>query len=164
MVEAIFAPFKRRFSSIATARAAPSTGSVPAPSSSISTRLSLSAVFKISEIFVMCEENVESDCSMLCSSPISASTFLNTEILLLSETGSISPHSAISVSRPIVFIETVLPPVLAPVITRESKSVPSDMSTGTTVFGSIKGCRAFLRSISPPELSSGRLAFILYAR
>ena len=98
---------------------------------------------------------------MLCSSPISANTFLKTDILLLSVIGSMSPHSAISVKRPIVLIETVLPPVFAPVITRESKSIPREISTGTTFLGSISGCLAFLRRISPSLFTIGRLAFIL---
>ena len=128
------------------------------------TRLLSPAVLSISTIFVIWDENVESDCSILCSSPISARTLSKTDTRLLSETGSISPHSAIKVNKPIVLIETVLPPVFAPVITRESKSIPNEISTGTTDFASIKGWRAFFKSISPSLLRTGRLAFILYAR
>lgn len=47
------------------------------------------------------------------------------------------PHSAIRVKRPIVFIETVLPPVLGPVMTRESYLSPSDTSMGTAFSGQV---------------------------
>ena len=67
-------------------------------------------------------------------------------------------RDAMSVKRPTVFIETVLPPVFGPVITSVSKSVPSLISTGTTLFLSMSGCRAARSSISPSELSSGTVA------
>ena len=67
----IFAQKSPRF---ITPGAAPSAGSVPAQSSSNSTRLSLSQTLRISTIFFVCDENVESDCSMDCSSPMSAKT------------------------------------------------------------------------------------------
>ena len=54
------------------ARAAPSVGSVPAQSSSKSTREFREASFRMRMIFVICEEKVLKDCSMLCSSPMSA--------------------------------------------------------------------------------------------
>ena len=38
-------------------------------------------------IVVMCDENVLSDCSMLCSSPISANILSNILIVLVSEAG-----------------------------------------------------------------------------
>ena len=65
-------PPLRSFSIIATAKAAPSTGSVPLPNSSKSTRLSLSLWSIILRIFLRWEEKVERDCSIDCSSPISA--------------------------------------------------------------------------------------------
>ncbi len=46
------------------ASAAPSTGSVPEPSSSISTSEFGVICVSIEEMFAMCAENVESDCSM----------------------------------------------------------------------------------------------------
>ena len=65
--------------------------------------------------FTMWDENVESDCSMLCSSPISTSTCRNTATSLSSPAGIISPHMAIRHKSPVVFSDTVLPPVLGPV-------------------------------------------------
>ena len=145
---------------MAVARAAPSVGSVPAPSSSRSTRLLLSHTLNISIMLVIWAENVESDCSMLCSSPMSTSTRPNTDISLSSAAGIIIPHMAIRVRSPMVFSVTVLPPVLGPVMTRVSKSLPSLISVATTFLGSIRGCRAFFRSIFPLSLSTGSLAFI----
>ena len=66
---------------------------------------------------VKSELKVESDCSIDCSSPISASTSSKTEISLPSSHGSISPHIAIRVKSPSVLSETVLPPVFGPVMT-----------------------------------------------
>ena len=61
------------------ASAAPSVGSVPAPSSSKSTRERSSAWFQKDTMFVIWEEKVLRLCSMLCSSPISAKTSVKTE-------------------------------------------------------------------------------------
>ena len=63
-------PISRTWSKILIANAAPSLGSVPAPNSSNNTKLFYQSR-KISTIFFMCEENVDNDCSMDCSSPIS---------------------------------------------------------------------------------------------
>ena len=54
------------------ASAAPSVGSVPAPNSSNRHKEFSSAFCKIETIVVMWEEKVLKDCSILCSSPISA--------------------------------------------------------------------------------------------
>ena len=67
---------------------------------------------------VMCDEKVERLCSMLCSSPMSARTCSNTDSFEPSSAGIAMPACAISVSRPVVFSETVLPPVFGPVISR----------------------------------------------
>ena len=128
-----------RRSMMEIAKAAPSTGSVPEPNSSISTRLSESASSMMETMLVMCAEKVDRLCSILCSSPMSTNTFLYTEMLLFSATGSIRPHIAIRVSRPIVFKVTVLPPVFGPVMTRVLKSLPRLTSIGTTFSGSING-------------------------
>ena len=61
---------------MAVASAAPSTGSVPAPSSSKRTRHSSSASFNIDTVFTIWDENVLRLCSILCSSPMSAYTSL----------------------------------------------------------------------------------------
>ena len=58
----------------AMASAAPSTGSVPAPSSSKRIRQCSSASSKICTMFFICAEKVDKLCSMLCSSPMSANT------------------------------------------------------------------------------------------
>ena len=109
---------------MAMASAAPSVGSVPAPISSKSIRLLLSAFFKMSTVFVICELNVLRLCSILCSSPISANISSNTAMSECSSAGILSPACAISVRSPTVFKETVLPPVLGPVMIRRLKSVP----------------------------------------
>ena len=109
---------------MAMASAAPSVGSVPAPISSKSIRLLLSALFKMSTVFVICELNVLRLCSILCSSPISANISSNTAMSECSRAGILSPACAISVRSPTVFKETVLPPVLGPVMIRRLKSVP----------------------------------------
>ena len=84
-----------------------------------------------------------------CSSPMSARMASKVDSTLPSPAGTCRPHSAISVRRPTVFNVTVLPPVLGPVIIMVSKSVPSRKEIGTTVFGSISGCRAFRSSTLP---------------
>lgn len=62
------------------ARAAPSVGSVPLPSSSSSTRLRASAAARMSLTRTMCPENVDRLCSSDWLSPRSASAPLNTTI------------------------------------------------------------------------------------
>jgi len=101
-------------SRIARPRGAPSGGSGPAPSASRSTRLCPSAGPKIVAMREMCELNVLSDCSRLCSSPMSAQTSPTTPISEPGSAGMCRPASAISVSKPTVFNATVLPPVLGP--------------------------------------------------
>ncbi len=68
-------------------------------------------------MWVMCDEKVERLCSMLCSSPISAKMFSNTDTFEPSAAGMARPDWAIRVSRPVVLSETVLPPVFGPVMT-----------------------------------------------
>ncbi len=98
---------------------------------------------------------------MLCSSPISARISSKTEISLLSLAGIIKPHIAIMDKRPRVFIDTVLPPVLGPVITSVLKSFPREISTGTTFFESIRGFLAPLREIIPLSLRIAGLPLML---
>ena len=80
----------------------------------------MSASSRMAIILVMWAEKVDKDCSMLCSSPISASTWSNKDTALPSDTGIIRPHMVIKVRSPTVFSATVLPPVLGPVMTRVS--------------------------------------------
>ena len=62
-----------------------------------------------------------------------------TDIRLPSATGISSPHIVISVRRPVVLSETVLPPVLGPVMISALYSSPIEMSTGTAFAGSMRG-------------------------
>ena len=84
---------------------------------------------------------MDRDCSMDCSSPISAYTLSNTDISLPISAGMNIPLSAIRVKSPTVFKVTVLPPVFGPVIMRVRKSFPSHMSIGLTVSFGISGWR-----------------------
>ena len=77
---------------MAAARAAPSMGSVPAPSSSKRISVSSSASPRMPTMFTMWEENVDKLWAMDCSSPTSASTRRNTFTRLSSETGICRPH------------------------------------------------------------------------
>ena len=67
-----FASSDNNFSHMLTARLAPSTGSVPAPSSSSKHSDLELTLDKMSIMFFMCEEKVERFCRIFCSSPISA--------------------------------------------------------------------------------------------
>ena len=93
-------------------------------------------------MFVMCAENVDSDCSMLCSSPMSAMISSNTGMVLPSAHGICRPHCVIAASRPMVLSVTVLPPVFGPVMTSVSNSPPSETSIGTAVSFGRSGWRA----------------------
>ena len=130
---------------MAAARAAPSTGSVPAPSSSNRIRVLSSASCKMPTMLVMWEEKVDRDWAMDCSSPMSASTRSKIRTVESDPVGMCRPHWAMRVSRPMVFKVTVLPPVLGPVIIRVSKRSPSSRSLATAFFRSSRGCRAFRR-------------------
>ena len=96
----------------------------------------------IATISLMWEEKVLKDCSIDCSSPISAKIWSKTAALLPSAAGMNKPDWAISCKSPAVFRVMVFPPVLGPVIRIVSKSSPKLMSLATTFFGSIKGWRA----------------------
>ena len=58
----------------------------------------------------------------------------------------------------LLFKETVLPPVLGPVIISWLKSSPKRMSIGTTVLESSKGCLPFRILISPSSEKTGSVA------
>ena len=68
---------------------------------------------------------------MLWVSPMSASTWSNTEIWLPSAAGMSIPLIAISVSRPQVLRATVLPPVFGPVMISALFSPPRVKLMGT---------------------------------
>ena len=107
-------------------------------------------------MFPICELNVDSDCSIDCSSPMSANTASKTGRRLSLSAGTGIPACAISASRPTVLRATVLPPVFGPVISSTVNASPDDTSrdigppspshtlTGTTSPVSC-GCRAFCR-------------------
>ena len=99
---------------IARAMAWPSSGSVPPPSSSMSTRLSAPARCVMPMMFLMWEEKVERFSSMDCASPMSQNTSWNTATSVPSAAGRKMPHAAIRQKRPHIFSVTVLPPVLGP--------------------------------------------------
>ena len=111
-------------------------------------------------MFRMCDENVESDCSIDCSSPMSASTVSKMAMELPSSAGMCRPHSAISVKSPMVFSVTVLPPVFGPVMTMVSKSTPRLSEMGTTFFASMSGWRARLSSSLPSVRMTGSMPCI----
>ena len=101
------------------AKRLPSIGSVPEPSSSKRIRLFLVAILVISTIFKIWEEKVLKDSLILCSSPISAKILSKTYILLFYLQGIKIPLYAINNNKPVVFKQTVLPPVFGPVIISE---------------------------------------------
>ena len=100
---------------MATARAAPSSGSVDDPNSSSSTRECSSASCEIRSRFVMWAEKVERFCSIDWASPISARNPSNN-----GKTASVAGTGiaawAIMPSSPVVLRATVLPPVLGPLM------------------------------------------------
>ena len=112
--------------------AAPSEGSVPEPSSSMSTSESGVAERKISPRFLRWALNVERLASMLCSSPTSAKTSSNTGRRLVAPTGTGTPDCANALSRPIAFSRTVLPPVFGPETSNVRSCSKSVRSNGTT--------------------------------
>jgi len=67
---------------------------------------------------------------MFCSSPISANTVSNIEILLPSSTGRCRPAWVIKTKSPSVFMATVFPPAFAPVIIRVEVVLFFTRSTG----------------------------------
>ena len=137
------------------AKAVPSSGSVPAPISSIRTKQCGVTWDSIRTRFVIWPENVLSDCSMLCSSPISANISANTAISDSGAAGTNRPDCIISVNNPSVFRATVLPPVLGPVIRRVSNSPPICMSIGTTDAAGINGWRACRKFTRPGPAKNG---------
>ena len=125
---------------IATASALPSAGSVPAPSSSRSKSVSGVISFINDTMFLRCPENVDKDCSMDCSSPISVKMLENVEISLSAPAGINMPESAMTSRIPTSLSVTVLPPAFGPVISITSKSFPRYIVMGFTLFLSIRGC------------------------
>ena len=133
------ASLDNRSSRIASPSAAPSCGSVPAPSSSSSINESASASLRIETMFPMWEENVERFCSIDCSSPMSLRTFAAIASSESGEAGMGMTDWVISVNSPIVFKVTVFPPVLGPVITVIRVWPPRESEIGTTLFSGSRG-------------------------
>ena len=160
MVAMTCAPCARSCSITDTASAAPSAGSVPAPSSSINTSVRGPRLVQNPGDVRMWPEKVDRLCSMLCSSPMSTRISSYTHTSLDSCAGRRYPKRAIVHKSPAVFSVTVLPPVFGPVITSVSYSPPSAMSTGTTASGAISGWRARAPAKKPqPSRTCGRMAF-----
>ena len=135
----ILAPVACICSIIAIASAAPSTWTDPEPSSSIRTSDRGVISERIDEMFAMCAEKVESACSIDCSSPISANILSKNPIFASSRHGTKSPDFAIRQSNPVVFSETVFPPVFGPVTISAEYFSPSAMSIGTHLSFGIRG-------------------------
>ena len=85
------APLLFKCSIIAIAKLEPSLGSVPLPSSSSKTSELKVILDKISTIFFIWLEKVDKDCSMDCSSPISAKISSNAPKIESSLVGTIIP-------------------------------------------------------------------------
>ena len=147
VVAMVAIPRSARSSRMARARAEPSSGSVLVPISSSSTSDEAVASPRMSITFLMCELNVETDCSMLCRSPTSAymPSYTGSELPFSAET--CRPDWCMAARSPTVFIATVLPPVFGPVMTRTDQSGPTVRSTGTASSPS-RGWRAD-RSLRP---------------
>ena len=155
---------------MATARAAPSSGSVAEPSSSSRTSEFDVAVREMKSMLVTWAEKVERFCSMDCESPMSARTASKIGMSARSA-GTGIPDWAISASRPTVFRETVLPPVLGPVMmsSRRGPSSSREMGTGVAAFNfrfrSSNGWRAlWSRSMSRSFAPSGLGHFVVLPR
>ena len=147
---------------IATASAAPSSGSVPSPTSSKSTS-ERSFMFDVMRArFFTCAENVLNDCVMLCESPISQNISSKTLISLPSSAGINIPHIVINANSPTVLSATVFPPVFGPDISK-IRSLFKHISTGITDPVGISGWRAPLSVILPTSFVTGRQASIFFA-
>ena len=144
-----------KWSRSACARAEPSVGSVPAPSSSSRTRVSGPACSTIRMMDRRWPEKVDSDWAMDCSSPMSAKTSRKTGSEEPDAAGTWSPAWCISDSRPRVRRATVLPPVLGPVMTSAVYPSPRRRSIGTT-RPVRPGWRAERRTTSVRSASAGR--------
>ena len=138
---------------MATASAAPSSGSVDEPNSSSSTREDESASCEMRSRLVMWAEKVERFCSIDCASPISARN-ASKRGKTASAAGTGIPAWAIMPSSPVVLSATVLPPVLGPLMMSCRCSSLSARVSGTTApccarkrFSS-KGWRACFSSSS----------------
>ena len=120
-----------------SAIAAPILGSVPEPNSSIRMREEALALRSICFMLTRCPEYVERSSAMLCSSPISIIMLMKMPERERSLTGIDSPHCSIYCRRPVVFRHTDFPPALGPEMTSRRRSVVSEMSNGTMVFGGV---------------------------
>ena len=126
----------------AVARALPSLGSVPAPTSSSSTRAGAKPsplrdcsdpiAARIRAIRFTWPLKVERFCCSDCSSPISAKTAAHHGTFAVPTQGKNNPARAIRAARPRLLSATVLPPVLGPVIATTLKLGSICRLTGTT--------------------------------
>eukprot|EP00960_Hanusia_phi_P057450 763574-Hanusia_phi.AAC.4 len=152
-------------SRIACASAAPCVGSVPEAISSRRMRVRSSAFWSMVLRVLRWEEKEERSSSTVCWSPIDASTRPNSAIFDPSSHGTQHPCCTNSAHSPTVLSTIVFPPALGPEITTAgfSPSMLMSLGTGLMPLSTSTGCRADLRSISPPPDTSGRTALSISA-
>ena len=150
------APRWRKCCTMAVARAPPSLGSVPVPTSSSSTSAGSASSRSIDTRLVMCAEKVLRLAVIDCSSPMSANTLRNTGSRAVAA-GTCRPAWAISAKSPAVLSATVLPPVLGPVMSSTRLGGSRRTSTGTARSSS--GCRAPVSSREVSAVNAGSMPF-----
>jgi hypothetical protein len=155
-------PRAARAHSTLPARAAPSAGSVPVPSSSRSTSDAPSAPSSTSLRAATCALNVERLSWMLCRSPMSAYSAANTGSRVPGPTGGITPLCASATISPTALSRTVLPPALGPDTRTVRSSGSSSRSKGTAARSApaSSGCapRTMASGPAPASTTSGRAA------
>ena len=127
----------------AVAKAVPSLGSVPAPTSSNSTRtgaLPRCSASRMRPMRFTWPLKVDRLCCRDCSSPMSASTWAHQGKEGCPEQGKSMPARAISAARPMLFRVTVLPPVFGPVIATTRSFGDTSTEMGTTGGPSARRC------------------------
>mmetsp|Transcript_94515 Transcript_94515/g.291385 ORF Transcript_94515/g.291385 Transcript_94515/m.291385 type:complete len:487 (+) Transcript_94515:326-1786(+) len=155
------APVSSSASRIALASAAPCIGSVPVPASSTRMRARLPAPLAHPRIILdatRCAEYVDKSSTMVCMSPISASTTSKKSIRADSPAGTGMPHRTSRASRPTVLSTTVFPPALGPLRTTPCSQPPSSRRLPTTRVPprrSRQGFRAWRVMITPSSPTSG---------
>ena len=143
------APLFFSSSSMAMAIPMPSAGSVPEPSSSMITRLSRPACFKIRSTLEIWAEKVERFSDRFWPSPISQRYSLLMQISASSH-ATWRPHWAIMAFKATVLMATVFPPVLGPVMMTPRMASPISRDRGTQIVLSMRGCLpSFITSRRP---------------
>src|ERR1051326_6995856 len=133
VVTIISAPIFSKCSITAAASAAPSSGSVPDPSSSSSTSERSVALSSTRLRRTRYAEKVERCSSSDWSSPMSTWKASTIGMIVPSAAGTGRPLIAIATRMPVVFSATVLPPAFGPLMTNAVRSRSSCTVVGTTV-------------------------------